>query len=114
MFVNFDVAAGSTLRQRHYAVVMKRGKVLAEAANVYGNRSKGCGYGEWSLHAERAAVKRLGDTSQLRGAYICVWRVSNVSYLPSKPCEECAVFLKKCMRVYGLRAVYYQNAVAPL
>ena len=98
----------------HFAAIVKRGKVLATAQNRIGTRSKGSGYSYQTIHAERAVVKRLGDISKLRGATLCVWRVSNLNILPSKPCSECQIFLEKCMREYGLRAVYYTDTVLPL
>ena len=98
----------------HVAVIVKRGKVIAEASNKVGTRSRGCGFSDRTIHAERAVVKELGDISKLRGASLCVWRVSSFHVLPSKPCEECHIFLKKCMKEYGLRAVYYQDTIMPI
>ena len=98
----------------HVAAIVKRGKTLATAQNRVGTRSKGSGYGSMTIHAEKAVVKKLGDISQLRGASLCVWRVSAISVLPSKPCPDCHLFLEKCMREYGLRAVYYSDTVLPL
>lgn len=98
----------------HIAVIVKRNKVLASAYNRVGSRSRGAGWSDQTIHAEKAAVKRLGDTSMLRGAALCVWRVSTQSILPSKPCKDCELFLTKCMREYGLRAVHYTDIVIPL
>lgn len=92
----------------HYAQVLKRNKVLAVARNSIGSRSRGCGYSDATLHAERAVVKKLGDTSKLNGATLVVWRVTETGDLrPSKPCPDCQLFLDKCMRDYGLRKVIY-------
>lgn len=98
----------------HVAVIVKRGKVIAESHNKLGSRSRGSGFSDQTIHAERAVVKELGDISKLRGASLCVWRVSSINVLPSKPCTECHIFLQKCMKEYGLRAVYYQDTVVPL
>ena len=98
----------------HYAVIVKRGKVLASSPNYTGTRSLGCGYSTYTIHAERAVVKALGDVSKLRGATLCVWRLSHANLLPSKPCADCHKFLQKCMRLYGLRCVQYTETVAPL
>jgi len=98
----------------HVAVIVKRGKVIAEAHNRIGTRSRGSGFSHQTIHAEKAVVKQLGDTSKLRGASLCVWRVSSINVLPSKPCEDCHIFLKKCMKDYGLRAVYYSDTIVPL
>ncbi len=92
----------------HYAQVLKRNKILAFARNSVGSRSRGCGYGDMTIHAERAVVKKLGDVSKLAGATLVVWRVNTAGdLLPSKPCPSCQLFLDKCMREYGLRKVIY-------
>jgi hypothetical protein len=98
----------------HVAAIVKRGKVLATAQNRIGSRSKGSGYSKQTIHAERSVVKKLGDISKLRGATLCVWRLSAINVMPSKPCSECHVFLEKCMREYGLRAVQYTDTILPL
>lgn len=95
--------------------MVKRGQILAWASNAVGTRSRGSGYSERTIHAERNAVKALGDIRLLRGADMYVFRIprlhslspSSANFLYSKPCEECTVFLEKCMREYGLRRVYY-------
>ena len=99
---------------QHMAVIVKRGKVIASAQNRVGNRSKGSGYSDFTIHAERAVVKKLGDISQLRGATLCVWRISAINVMPSAPCNECRIFLQKCMDKYGLRAVQYTDTIIPL
>ena len=92
----------------HYAKIMRRNKVLAESRNSIGSRSRGCGYSDQSIHAERAVVKRLGDLSQLDGCVLIVIRVNKHGELRnSEPCLECKKFLEKCMREYGLRKVFY-------
>ena len=100
----------------HLAVIVKRGKVIASATNRYGTRSRGSGFAKSSLHAEKSAVKELGDITQLRGADMMVMRFSkNASlegydrFLRSQPCRGCQLFLEKCMREYGLRNVYYTS-----
>lgn len=98
----------------HIAAIVKRGKVLATAENRIGSRSKGSGYSTQTIHAEKAVVKKLGDISKLRGAVLCVWRLSSINVLPSKPCSECHLFLTKCMREYGLKSVQYTDTVIPL
>jgi hypothetical protein len=92
----------------HYARILRRGKPIAEARNSIGSRSKGCGYSDQSIHAERAVVKRLGDLSQLNGCVLLVVRINKAGdFLNSKPCADCQKFLEKCMRDYGLRKVIY-------
>jgi hypothetical protein len=92
----------------HYAQLIKRNKVIAIARNSIGSRSRGCGWSDHSIHAERAVVKRLGDLSQLRGCVMVVVRINrNDELLSSKPCSDCERFLFKCMNEYGLRKVVY-------
>ena len=98
----------------HVAVVVLRGKVLAEATNRNGTRSMGSGYSTHSIHAEKNVVKQLGDISKLKGADLYVMRISRdikkvhtQKFLCSKPCDECQAFLEKCMREYGLKNVYF-------
>jgi hypothetical protein len=98
----------------HIAVIVKNNQVLATAENRIGTRSRGSGYSNQTIHAERAVFKKLGDYTKLRGATLCVWRVSSLNVLPSKPCSDCHIFLQKCMREYGLRAVQYTDTIIPL
>ncbi|NBR60181.1 MAG: hypothetical protein EBT86_00755 [Actinobacteria bacterium] len=106
-----DVSRG--LNHLHVAILVRRGKILATATNREGNRSCGCGFSDWSLHAERAVIKKVGDINKLRGAIMIVIRLVQIkkksapSLAKSDPCYDCQKFLKKCMKEYGLRAVYY-------
>lgn len=98
-----------TRTEHHVAILHKRGKLLAIATNAVGSRSRGCGFGDRTIHAEMAVIKRLGDISKLRGAELIVVRLHRNSgaVKPSEPCHNCKLTLTKCMREYGLRAVYY-------
>ena len=98
----------------HVAVVVMRGKILASATNRNGSRSSGSGYSSHSIHAEKNVIKQLGDISKLRGADLYVMRISRDHkkanpdrFLYSKPCDECQIFLEKCMKEYGLKNVYF-------
>lgn len=93
----------------HIAAIVLRGKIIAEATNKIGSRSSGCGYSDYTIHAERNVIKQLGDLSKLRGADLYVLRQhrSDPKFLNSKPCPDCTIFLEKCMREYGLKNVYY-------
>jgi len=102
----------------HVAVLMKRGKIIAEATNGYGSRSRGSGYCASSIHAERNVVKDIGNIHELKGAEMYVVRISRKidhtkedPFVGSKPCPQCRVFLEKCMREYGLKNVYYTPPV---
>lgn len=100
----------------HVALIVKRGQVIAKATNRIGSRSRGCGYSDCTIHAERAVVKELGDLSQLRGATMYVIRISRDRCLRgedkiknSEPCYDCHLFLKKCHEKYGLSKVFYST-----
>lgn len=94
----------------HRAIIVKRGKVLAEATNAVGSRSMGAGFSDRTIHAERAVVKKLGDFNKLRGADLYVFRVgATEAGRFSEPCPDCQNFLRKCVREYGLRFVFYST-----
>lgn len=100
----------------HMAVLVKRGKVIAQATNKIGSRSRGSGYSAYTIHAERNVVKDLGDISQLRGADMYIMRFSKDRkregfdrFMGSKPCPSCQLFLEKCIREYGLKNVLYTS-----
>lgn len=94
----------------HVATITRRRKVIATARNKIGTRSNGCGWDDQSLHAERAVVKALGDTSQLNGCTLEVIRLNKSGLIrSSKPCHNCQTFLHKCIRDYGLRKVVYSS-----
>lgn len=99
----------------HIAIIVKRGKILATATNKLASRSSGAATrGSQSyIHAERNVLRVLGDTSKLRGADMYVMRIgkickdSDLEFKYSQPCPECTVLLQKCMRMYGLRRVFF-------
>jgi hypothetical protein len=95
--------------QAHIAILMKRGKVIEIASNSLGSRSKGPGYDTRTIHAERAVIKKVGDTSKLAGAILIVIRIARGTHeaVNSEPCHSCRCHLEKCMREYGLKQVYY-------
>lgn len=94
----------------HVARLERHGKIVAESRNRVGTRCRGSGWSDYTIHAERAVVKALGDLSQLRGCVLVVVRISKTNEIVcSKPCPDCEKFLKKCMKCYGLRKVMYSN-----
>jgi len=97
----------------HIAIIVLRGKIIAEATNRIGTRSKGCGYSNYTIHAEKNVLKVLGDYNKLRDADIYVIRcgkgINAFNFINSKPCSECECFLNKCMNKYGLKNVYYTS-----
>lgn len=107
--LSFESVWAKHKSQAHIAVIVKRGKVISIASNSIGSRSRGCGYQERTIHAERAALKKVGDFRQLNGAILIVLRLTkgNKEIGNSEPCHSCKCHLEKCMREYGLRSVYY-------
>lgn len=95
----------------HIAVLVKKGKIICEARNQLGTRSRGSGFSEYSIHAERNIIKKLGDYNKLRGCDLYVIRIGSGNqineFANSKPCNNCQCFLNKCFREYGLKRVYY-------
>jgi hypothetical protein len=105
----------------HVAVVVYRGKIIAEATNRIGYRHQ-----DWStynntavrekknIHAEENVVRVLGDYNKLRDADMYVMKFGRgdkkEEFVNSKPCPKCECFLNKCMRKYGLRNVYYTSS----
>lgn len=99
----------TNLRHLHVALVVKRGKLLGYATNRIGTRGRGCGYDHRSIHAERAVLKKIGDTAKLSGAILIVIRISRGTkeIVNSEPCHSCRCHLEKCMKHHGLKGVYY-------
>lgn len=99
----------------HVAFIVRRGQIIAKAVNSIGSRSRGCGYSDMTIHAERAVVKQLGDFQQLRGASLYVVRIKyganngEHGIVNSEPCHDCHLFLKKCHDKYGLSRVFYST-----
>ena len=93
----------------HLAYVYGRGgMLLGMASNRVGSRSRGAGYSAMTIHAERAALKSVGDMTMLRGATLVVIRVNHKGQLlKSDPCGECEVHLRAAIRKYGLKHVLY-------
>ena len=94
----------------HVAILLSaRGQVLEISKNRAGSRSRGCGWSDRSLHAERAVIKKVGNRALLRGARLIVIRLSKDSshFHGSSPCDECRQSLQKHIREDGLKAVYY-------
>jgi tRNA(Arg) A34 adenosine deaminase TadA len=93
----------------HVAIIVKRGKILAEATNELASRTlSGSSRGSMNyIHAERNVIRELGNHENLRGADLYVMRISKQAFMYSQPCPQCTVLLKKCMKTYGLKNVYF-------
>ena len=104
----------NTHTKLHIAILVKRGKIIAEATNKVASRSNGAATrgSQNFIHAERNLMRVIGDYNKLRGADIYVMRIgfkqsSEVEFRYSQPCPECTVLLQKCMREYGVKNVYF-------
>jgi len=85
-----------------------RGQLMAKRPNGIASRSRGAGCSDYTIHAERAVLKALGDFNKLRGATMVVVRYGAYGTLePSKPCHGCTCHLTKAIQQYGLRRIYY-------
>ena len=100
----------------HVAILFKRNKVIAMARNKIGSRSRGAGWSDCTIHAEKNVVKELGNFDLLRGATMYVFRISRSKTKEgqdkiqnSEPCYDCHNFLQKCIQKYGLRKVFYST-----
>jgi len=93
----------------HIAFIYARaGVCIGMATNRIGSRSSGAGFGDRTIHAERAVLKSVGDTSLLKDATLVVIRVNrHGAIMGSEPCHECKCHLESAMRKHGLKRVYY-------
>lgn len=106
----YAIRASTTMNTSlHIAFLYARGgAMIAMSTNGIGSRSRGAGYSKYTIHAERAVLKMVGDISLLKGATLVVVRVSKKGELMSSmPCHECKCHLTKAIDKYGLRRVYY-------
>jgi hypothetical protein len=91
-------------QQVHFAVIIKRNKVIAMANNKFSNFLPHL----WSLHAERAVVRNLGNMEKLRGSILFVWRSTETTKkLDSEPCPNCRIFLQSLIDKWGLKCVIF-------
>lgn len=106
-------ASSSMNTSLHIAFLYGRsGILLAMSTNRIGSRSRGAGYSKYTIHAERAVLKMVGDNTMLRGATLVVVRVSKKGELMgSMPCHECMCHLNKAIEKYGMRRVYYSAPI---
>ena len=91
----------------HIAVVVNKNKVISVGHNRVGSRSRGLGFSDRTIHAERDALKKT-DYKCLAGSVMYVARLSkDGSVANSEPCAECKAVLETFFEKYGLRAVFY-------
>jgi hypothetical protein len=107
----------------HVAVIVSRGKIIAEATNRIGFRSRESRsysntyvHPEKNIHAERNVIKALGSYSKLKNADMYILKFgrgeARDEFINSKPCARCECYLKKCIKQYGLRNIYYSSSLS--
>lgn len=99
----------ATRTSLHMAFLYGRGGMcIAMATNSVGSRSRGAGYSDYTIHAERAVLRAVGNTALLKDCVLVVVRINKQGeILGSEPCHECKCHLTAAMRKYGLRRVFY-------
>lgn len=92
----------------HFAMVYDgSGKMLCAARNRPMTRASGCGADFHTIHAEMAAIKKIGDLRRLRGCTLVVARITPAGNLASsKPCKSCEKKLMLMMDRYCLKGGY--------
>jgi hypothetical protein len=97
------------------AIIAKRGKILATATSPNDSRSSASSSSDKIIYVEKSVVRQLGDIRNLRGCDLYIMNISKdnkkdeTKFMNSKPCEECQVFLDRCIREYGLNKVYFTS-----
>lgn len=105
----------------HVAVIVFRGKIIAEATNRIGFRSRESRsysntyiHPEKNIHAEINVIKVLGSYNKLKDADMYILKFGrndcDDKFINSKPCAKCECYLKKCIRLYGLKNIYYSSS----
>lgn len=88
-----NLAATSTVRQKHGAIIVRGGSILALGINSVRNESiRDLPDSVYTTHAESAAIRSLGPVRKdsLAGCTLYVARISrggNIGY--SRPCDDC-------------------------
>lgn len=112
------IAADNGGNWRHGAVLVKGGRVIATAPNVYKNdpalfqaeyphdlqRQKSALREHCSVHAEAKVIRLAGSAA--RGSTIYVARMDRYGYSAmSKPCQDCAAAMSEA----GVKAVVFTS-----
>lgn len=85
------VAVSGENRVRVGAVVTKGRNTLSDGYNRYRNQNSNVPYGEATVHAERAALARVGHHLNCT---LYVARIGlNGSLMPSLPCDDCMGYI---------------------
>ena len=106
--VNFatEIAQGSDYKQRHGAVLYKRGRIISIGYNKKKTHPKTVPFYKWRyLHAEFDSILKV-DVEEVEGASIACVRINRAGDLmPSRPCCECI----KMLSFYGVIDMVYSS-----
>ena len=104
------VALKSPLQMKHGAVLVKNRQIVGRGHNMGYNTPLSSNR---STHAEIATLMDAGNYLNFKDATMYVVRVSIrndvVFVMNSHPCQDCLPKLLKCMRIHGLKNVYYSS-----
>ena len=98
------IAGDGGLSQKHSALIVHKGVIIAEGINYGGTYNRGW----YAVHAEVAAINKVRNRGVrfLRECSIICVRVSSCKEgVMSKPCENCA----RVINEMGIRRVYYTS-----
>jgi deoxycytidylate deaminase len=115
----YQVSKKSNMHYKHGCIITKNGKILSTGFNrcVGFNwshnkeeKEKGKRKGKYSIHAEEDALQNI-DPTKLMGAsmYVIRWGYSSKEpiLLNSEPCHKCQKKIRRSIKKYGLKNVYY-------
>lgn len=92
----------SRCRQKHGAVIVKNGVVLAAGTNAMREPVSDTNFRSCSVHAEAKVISQAGSAAN--GATIYVGRISrNGEYVDSTPCKRCQGLMAR----RGIKKVYH-------
>lgn len=98
----FELAHQSRCTHRHGAVLVRGGRIIAQATNRYRNDPANVPWEGCQVHAEEAVLRMAGERA--RGAAIYVARVTPGGRASlSKPCDRC----QRALETAGVKKVYW-------
>jgi deoxycytidylate deaminase len=99
-----EVAHSSDYKQRHGAVLYRRGKVISIGYNQKKTHPKAQRFYEFPyLHAEMHCLVRADEDDATNASIACVRINRNGDLMNSKPCPACM----SAMKSYGISYVVY-------
>lgn len=109
-YLKNNIINKSELKCKHAAaLVNNKGEIISTGynyyikTNQYSNNNKKKIY---SIHAERDCLYKC-NPKKINGCDLYVIRHNNEKYLLSQPCKNCENLIKKYIKKYNLKNVYY-------